>query len=225
MVTTNIIFDLDDTLYMERDYVRSGFNAVAEWLTVGRLTQLKAADLAQYMLQLFNDQPSERGEIFQRTIVEFMLGDFVPQMIDVYRNHRPTIQLDPAVVQGLNKLKEQGRFIGIITDGDPFRQFAKHSALGLDAWIPRWRVIVNSASMFTKPNRESFKEMSQRAEGPYVYIGDNPSKDFQAPDALGWTTVRLLHPEQLHRERPSKDDIKAHTTGWDALFTYLQNLP
>jgi len=27
-----IVLDLDDTLYLERDYVRSGFKAVDQWL-------------------------------------------------------------------------------------------------------------------------------------------------------------------------------------------------
>ena len=30
-MTRVAVFDVDDTLYLERDYVRSGFHAVATW--------------------------------------------------------------------------------------------------------------------------------------------------------------------------------------------------
>jgi putative hydrolase of the HAD superfamily len=31
-----------------------------------------------------------------------------------------------------------------------------------------------------------------------IYIGDNPAKDFRAPKALGWRTLRLRHPQGEH---------------------------
>ena len=33
-----VVFDVDDTLYLERDYVRSGFHAVAQWMAPVVLT-------------------------------------------------------------------------------------------------------------------------------------------------------------------------------------------
>jgi putative hydrolase of the HAD superfamily len=31
-----------------------------------------------------------------------------------------------------------------------------------------------------------------------IYIGDNPAKDFRAPKALGWRTLRVRHPQGEH---------------------------
>ena len=226
MAVTNIVFDMDDTLYMERDYVRSGFIAVAEMIEQIE-PRLRVTELVTFMLNRFKDYPDDRGTIFDRVIKEFNLEGSRGSMymVNVYRNQQPNISLAGEVVKGLNALREQGRFLGIITDGDAARQYAKHQALGLDVWVPYYRVIINSACVFMKPYSLSFREMAQRAAGPFVYVGDNPSKDFKAPHRLGWTTVRLLHPDQLHRELPSNDDVTAHAEGWEALFTYLQNLP
>jgi putative hydrolase of the HAD superfamily len=37
----------------------------------------------------------------------------------------------------------------------------------------------------------------------FVYVGDNPSKDFLAPNQLGWTTVLIdrpaLRPTRIHK--------------------------
>jgi hypothetical protein len=44
-----------------------------------------------------------------------------------------------------------------------------------------------------------------------VYVGDNPSKDFQAPRTLGWNTVRLRVRGQLHQwAEPLSPDAAAH---------------
>ena len=38
---------------------------------------------------------------------------------------------------------------------------------------------------------EAFRLIMDRTgeKGPYVYVGDNPKKDFVAPNRLGWLTV------------------------------------
>jgi putative hydrolase of the HAD superfamily len=42
-----------------------------------------------------------------------------------------------------------------------------------------------------------------------VYVGDNPAKDFLAPNALGWTTIQVLHPANLRRSLPARADAAA----------------
>ncbi len=40
-----------------------------------------------------------------------------------------------------------------------------------------------------------------------VYLADNPRKDFVAPRALGWRTVRVRRPESLHVDVDSGEDV------------------
>ena len=35
------------------------------------------------------------------------------------------------------------------------------------------------------------------------FLADNPAKDFQAPDALGWRTLRIRRPGGLHFQQES----------------------
>jgi putative hydrolase of the HAD superfamily len=60
-----VIFDLDDTLYLERDYVQSGFRAVAEWLCA-RLPEpgQGAGGVAQVISRLEQEQRSNPGHAF-----------------------------------------------------------------------------------------------------------------------------------------------------------------
>jgi putative hydrolase of the HAD superfamily len=44
--------------------------------------------------------------------------------------------------------------------------------------------------------------MEARAATPadrLVYVADNPLKDFLAPKARGWRTLRIARPERIHR--------------------------
>jgi len=55
----------------------------------------------------------------------------------------------------------------------------------------------------------------------FVYVGDNPTKDFIAPNRLGWITVMVRHERNLHpAESPPGDASPTLTT--DSLTELLQ---
>jgi putative hydrolase of the HAD superfamily len=39
----------------------------------------------------------------------------------------------------------------------------------------------------------------------FAYISDNPSKDFLAPNRLGWRTIQFLYPGQVHAHLPAPE--------------------
>ena len=56
---------------------------------------------------------------------------------------------------------------------------------------------------FWKPHRHGFELIQRRFALPpeaFVYVADNPAKDFVAPRALGWRTVQVVRPEGVHIE-------------------------
>jgi putative hydrolase of the HAD superfamily len=62
-------------------------------------------------------------------------------------------------------------------------------------------------SRFSKPHARAFELVQCRlrpADGWYVYVADNPVKDFIAPTALGWDTVRVRRPQGLHATREAQ---------------------
>lgn len=196
-MTRVIAFDLDDTLYLERNFVRSGFAAVGAWLA----TQRGARGFEACAWRMF--EAGRRGDIFDQVLPRLGVAPeraLIRRLIRVYREHQPTIRLEPAAADLLARLN--GRcLLAILTDGFHETQRRKIAALGLDS---RCRPIVCTdrwGREHWKPSPKGFlhlQEVLAAAPERCIYIGDNPAKDFGAPKALGWRTLRLRHPQGEH---------------------------
>src|SRR5690606_29033500 len=127
-----IVFDLDDTLYPEREFVLSGFRAVAQWLE----NNLSCSAEESYieLKKLF--ESGVRGEIFNRWLDEHDMGldQHVQEMVRVYREHHPSITPFPVVPGLLSKLKSKYR-LGLVSDGLWTVQQRKLNALGLSHYF------------------------------------------------------------------------------------------
>ena len=189
-----VVFDLDDTLYHERDFVESGFRAVADFID-----QRNGFSIYQRLIGWY-----EAGEkdVFARIIKHQQLAIDKVALIQKYREHEPTLSLASNVKQLLKKLCAEGHDFGIITDGRAATQRNKIRALGLDQWNSA--IAISEEMGVEKPHPKSFLRLQHRFAGmPLVYIGDNPAKDFVAPRRLGWTTVCVrasavnIHPQKF----------------------------
>lgn len=193
-----IVLDMDDTLYLERDYVLSGFLCVAE--EVRRRFGIEGVDVACW--QLF--QKGVRGTVFDAVIRSTPGMSGIPGilqlMVEVYRTHRPSINLQAdalAFLENASKVAD----LALITDGPPVSQRAKIDALGLDRWISKCVVTSEKGVAWTKPSLLPFRLVQtffNAAPEACVYIADNPLKDFEAPRALGWHAVRVHRIGGLH---------------------------
>ncbi len=197
-----IVCDLDDTLYLERDYVASGFKAVGGWAE----THLSLANFENVAWRLF--QAGRRERVFDAALHELGVAgdsDLIQQMVSVYRSHKPMIALRDDVHHFLGGLHRPDG-LALVTDGYREAQENKIAALrlgelgfspivvtdiwGRDYWKPHPRAFRLIADAFdSKPRR-------------FVYIADNATKDFLAPNQLGWTTVQITRKGGLHRSEP-----------------------
>ena len=192
-----IVLDLDDTLYPERDYVRSGFGAVGSYVA----EHLGISNFGQYCWERF--LAGERGHLFDSALTA--LGgsadrDTVDQLVHIYRTHRPRIHLYPDAERLLKRAALRGTYLGLITDGPATSQRAKIEALHLTRYFRSMLLTDELGLGKAKPHPASF-ELIQGALGPMgglVYIADNPAKDFLTPNQLGWDTIRVLRPEGLY---------------------------
>lgn len=187
-----IVFDLDDTLYLERDYVASGFRMVAN---------LFRAESAMVFKWLWSDFcTGERSRALERVLIEFPMGELSADLlVDTFRSHDPTINTLPGAHALLGRLRSSGRRLGMITDGDCVRQMKKVTALGLSTAVDEVLVTGQLGSDYWKPHERSFEMMQTLLTADsFTYVGDNPHKDFVAPNALGWTSIRLELDGQLH---------------------------
>jgi putative hydrolase of the HAD superfamily len=192
-----LVFDLDDTLYPEHQFVLSGFAAVDEWLRNER-NLLGFAEAASAVFA-----SGVRGDIFNRALDALGLGNevsLVPRLVEVYRDHTPRIQLFPDAQWALDYFAPRMRF-GLITDGYLQVQQRKVAALGI---AERFESIVFS-DVF---GREGWKPSPLPYErimtdlgckpSDCVYVGDNPKKDFVTARRLGWMTIRIRRPGCEH---------------------------
>lgn len=189
------VFDLDDTLYLERDYARSGFAAVGRFLRDALGVEGFAAH-CEHLLSC-----GVRGTIFDQALRDLGWnsdGALVDRMVEIYRSHVPQITLAPDAEACVTRLR--GR-LALITDGPEKTQRAKIAALGLGKHIELMVVTGAWPGEFGKPHPRAFKEVmawsGQPAEA-HVYVADNAAKDFIAPRALGWRTVQILRPLRIH---------------------------
>lgn len=202
-----VVFDVDDTLYLERDYVRSGFTAVEEWLRSRR----RLDGFADRAWRRF--EAGGRGDIFDRTLTDLTGaadGQLVAQLVQVYRSHVPSIQLLPDADACMGALSTGGARLAVITDGPAVSQRAKIKALGLPTRCDPIIVTAELGGDAGKPSPKSFERVMQLASVSgrrCIYVADNPAKDFKAPRALGWTTVRVRRIAGLHASAESGSDV------------------
>ncbi|MDP6943292.1 MAG: HAD family hydrolase [Myxococcota bacterium] len=217
--STCIVWDVDDTLYLERDYVRSGFTAVGQ-----ALRDAHGIDgFGESAWRLF--EAGVRGDTFDRALADLGVegaSSLVPWMVGVYREHRPDIALCEDAAQAVAALSELP--MAAITDGPLASQQAKVDALGVADFASPVILTATLGPGMGKPHPRAFEAvMTAHGGAPerFVYVADNPHKDFIGPRALGWRTVRLRRPLGLHAAALGGDDIDAEITTLAALRSVL----
>ncbi len=202
-----ITLDVDDTLYLERAYVRSGFDAV------GRLLQARSGIDGIGATLWAGFLEGVRGDAFDRALSAHGVettADLVAELIDHYRSHAPSIELEPDAANFITRTIERAGRLAVITDGPEASQQAKVTALGLDAVADPVVLTARLGPGRSKPHPAAYRtvETAAGAEPDRCwYIGDNPKKDFIAPLERGWTAVRIRRPESLHAELATPDDV------------------
>lgn len=206
------VFDIDDTLYLERDYVRSGFEAVGQFLS----TELRVEGFAEQAWAAF--EAGRRGNTFDVVLSRLGVSDvaeIIARLVGIYRAHTPTISLlDDAKVL-VDQLRNAGISLAVITDGPQESQAAKAAALGVASWADPVILTSRLGQNYHKPSRLPFKMVQDHfgMEGrDCVYVADNPHKDFAGPKELGWRTVRVRRPLGLHFDVESGAHVDSEVT-------------
>lgn len=204
-----LVFDLDDTLYPERDYVRGGFQAVAGWVSQTQGEEPQA--VFDELWGMF--EAGVRRDTFDRWLRSRgrPADPDRASMIEAYRRHRPRLTPYPDVVPALKGLRAEAR-LGLITEGPRAVQEAKLEALGLRSWFDKVVVLGEDERPNWKPSPRPFQLWLQGSSiepAAAVYLGDNPAKDFLGARRAGWASVRVRRSDGLHRaEEPLEPEAR-----------------
>ncbi|MBF0345989.1 MAG: HAD hydrolase-like protein [Nitrospirae bacterium] len=202
-----VLFDLDDTLYCEMDFVWGGFRAAASYLM--RRFGLDERIVLDRMFAIMGRDG--RGKVLDVVLHEYGLytQELVKALLYLYRSHRPEIRLYDDVLPFVDYLKASNIRTGLITDGMASVQKSKVTALGLEAILDVVICTDELGRECWKPSLIPFRvalELLPNSVKPSeaAYIGDNPEKDFIAPNELGMMSIQIARSIDL----PLGTDVK-----------------
>lgn len=194
----SVIFDMDNTLYPEISYVKSGFMEVSDYLS--NKYELDKNVIFKKMMHIFNSEG--RGKIFNKLIDDLNLSEKenILNLVYIYRFHTPKISLYNDVPDTLTRLKEENYKLGIITDGKALVQKNKVDALNLNEIFD---VIILTDALgpdFWKPSIVPYQialDLLNSSPKNSCYIGDDSYKDFLGPEKLNIKTIQVQYEKEI----------------------------
>jgi len=188
-----IIFDLDDTLYDEKQFVTGGFDLVSHYISIkyninqNIVSQLLLETLYKYGRGRTFDIALKKLGIYEKKVI--------PKLVKTYRNHIPNLLLYPETITVLSHLKKKEYKLGLITDGNVEVQKKKVEALMIEDFFDCMIFSDEYGIEKQKPNPFPYQKAMEKLKVKSiksVYVGDNPYKDFVTANKLGMYTIRIL---------------------------------
>ena len=186
-----VLFDLDDTLFPQADYLQGAWRAVAargiEWGV--------PHEAFTHELRSIAAEGSDRGRIIDRALARVGRSDVSSApLVDVFHEYTPE-KLDPypGVVDGLAALGERFQ-LGLVTDGHPAGQRVKLHALGLDGLFDVEVYSDEFGREHRKPDPLPFLTALEQLgvdAGDAMFVGDRPGKDVTGARAVGMQAIRV----------------------------------
>jgi putative hydrolase of the HAD superfamily len=206
-----IIFDLDDTLYNEIDYCRSGFRAVADFLNE-KNPKVGSEQIFNELWRQF--EKGNHSQTFNTAMVELRISydiDLIKELVHIYREHNPDITLPQESKEVLETLKDKYT-LALLSDGFLPAQKLKVQSLRIGAYFSVMVFTEELGRQYWKPSPVGYQKILDTLKieaSQAVYVSDNPAKDFLAPNQLGMTSIQLLNPDGVHKNEPETEDAAA----------------
>lgn len=205
-----VVFDLDDTLISEKEYIRSGFRVVSS--KVATDYKLDTKSVYDTMINLFNQSSKN---VFNRLLDEFNVEyriEYIKELIEVYRTHMPEVNLYEDGKEIIEYLYNNGLKLGIITDGYEVTQKNKLEVLDIDKYFECIVVTDELGREYWKPHRKAYDIVKEKLGVKYeemIYVGDNVNKDFVTANELGIKTILIHREDGVYSEINIEDRYKA----------------
>jgi putative hydrolase of the HAD superfamily len=194
----SVIFDLDDTLYNEIDYLNSAYKEIALFIAEKSPESIIAENIYNDLWFFY----SRKKDAFLEIILKYNLKNILKEdLLKLYRNHYPSINLTSENENLLKQLKANGYKLGLITDGRSIQQRNKIKALNIEKYFEY--ILISEEFGTEKPNPANFNFFVELfAESSFFYVADNVSKDFIAPNIMGWQTICLIdNGKNIHKQQ------------------------
>lgn len=186
-----IAFDLDDTLYPEIAFVKSGFRAVARAVEKRYSLSNSFYDVL-WSVFMEGERTKTFDTAFQRASLAFN-SQMIEDMVRIYRSHMPDITLYPDAQEVLEYLRGRKK-LGLLTDGYLVTQKNKVAALQIGHYFDLIVFTDEAGRQAWKPSIWGYKRMMEHFNlhgSECAYVGDNSLKDFAGAQSLAWVTCKI----------------------------------
>jgi putative hydrolase of the HAD superfamily len=200
-----VVFDLDDTLFKEVDYLYSAYKEIA-----AKIEEQIAVNIYQEMVDLYHKKQS----VFDVIKAKYAFSYSIQDLVTIYRNVIPDLYLEEKTLQMLQFLHEHEFVLGLITDGRSSTQRNKINALNILHLFSD--IIISEEFGSSKPCSDNYTYFTEKyGRANCFYIGDNIRKDFIAPNQMGWVTIGLLDDgRNIHAQDISEVEDKNLPNCW-----------
>jgi putative hydrolase of the HAD superfamily len=186
-----VIFDLDDTLIDELEFVKSGLNAVTDY--VYKHLQINKED---FLNRLFFYLEKSRDKIIDNALLDYSIFNkkLLKKCISIYRLHKPQIKLKPEAKTLIKELSKKKISLYIVTDGNKIVQYNKIKALQIEPFFKQVFITYRFGKKHSKPSPYCFLKICKLEKvdpTKAIYIADNVQKDFVGIKPLGFKTIRI----------------------------------
>jgi putative hydrolase of the HAD superfamily len=189
-----VIFDLDNVLYDEKDYIYASFRIIAAFLSEKKC--LPEEEIFAKLVYDFKKKGSMYSRLFNDLIDDLELDkNLLQNILRLYESFDAEIKLFPASENILLTLRKMGIKLALVTNGGVRIQRNKIRLLGIEQFFD---VVVFARDMpeaTEKPNPSAYsmaiRKMGVKAKET-LCVGDNPYTDFWGAKRLGIYTMRLL---------------------------------
>ncbi|RTY34904.1 HAD family hydrolase [Chlorobium phaeovibrioides] len=179
---TVVVFDLDDTLYLEADYVDSGIRYVCS-----QINTLCGIDCYE-TIQTHRLQDANLDWLSLACELTGLKPSVKESLLWMYRLHLPDIKLSENCSASLEKIKSVALAVAVLTDGRTITQKLKLVSLGLS----HYPAYVSEDYGSAKPAPDRFQAIQKDFSAEkYVYVADNVQKDFLGCKPLGWLGIGM----------------------------------
>lgn len=205
-----VVFDLDDTLISEKEYIKSGFKHISK--LISKEHNIESISIYESMNDLFKE---DSKNVFNRLLDKLNIkydGEYIKYLIHEYRSHMPSIDLYKDAQEILDCLRSNGIKLGMITDGYKIAQRNKIKALNIEEYFECIVVTDELGRQYWKPHRKSYEIVKEELGLKYqeiVYVGDNINKDFITANKLGIYTVMINRAEGIYLNLDKDEEYKA----------------
>lgn len=175
-----VIFDLDDTLYPEKQFLFSAYREISKEISL--ITKIDAGIYSKFLINTFNSVG--RKSLFDKLIGKFDLSNIITmdKILFILRTHKISLDFYPGIPFLIKELIKQNKKVFVLTNGNPIQQENKVKNLNISKQFPQIKVIYAN-EYEPKPSPFCVKEIINRDTNfsvNTILIGDSKTDELTA---------------------------------------------